>query len=87
MTAPPKRKSMVSEGKRLDDFADRHIEDVFETITAKIAGVLENEANVQEREAFNRFASEMRQELNGGVADAEIVDMLAQHVVTRPAFE
>jgi len=53
----------------------------------RITGILENKANKKEREAFERFAKETRQDLNDSVSDAEIVEMLGQHLVTKPVFE
>ena len=53
----------------------------------RIQGILENEANVQERQAFAAFAAELRDDLNGSIGDGEIVEMLAQHLITKPVFE
>ncbi|MDY0282271.1 MAG: type ISP restriction/modification enzyme, partial [Salinivirgaceae bacterium] len=53
----------------------------------RIKGILENEANTKEREAFNSFAAELRDDLNDSITDAEIIEMLAQHLITKPVFE
>lgn len=53
----------------------------------RIAGILENEANTQEREAFKAFAEELRDDLNDSISDAEIIEMLAQHLITKPVFD
>jgi predicted helicase len=53
----------------------------------RISGILENPANTQEREAFARFAEELRDDLNNSITDAEIIEMLAQHLITKPVFD
>ncbi len=53
----------------------------------RIKGILENEANTKEREAFNAFAAELRDDLNDSITDAEVIEMLAQHLITKPVFE
>lgn len=53
----------------------------------RISAILENPENSREREAFNRFAAELRADLNDSIADGEVVEMLAQHLITRPVFE
>ncbi|AVH36836.1 damage-inducible protein [Pseudomonas monteilii] len=53
----------------------------------RIQGILENPANIQEKTAFNAFATELRDDLNDSISDGEIVEMLAQHLVTKPVFD
>ena len=53
----------------------------------RIQGILENPANIQEKTAFNSFATELRDDLNDSISDGEIVEMLAQHLVTKPVFD
>jgi predicted helicase len=53
----------------------------------RITGILDNEANTSEREAFHAFAIELRDDLNDSISDAEIVEMLAQHLITKPVFD
>jgi len=53
----------------------------------RILGILENPANTQEKAAFNAFAAELRDDLNDSISDGEIVEMLAQHLVTKPVFD
>lgn len=53
----------------------------------RIHGILENPANTQEKSAFNTFAAELRDDLNDSINDGEIVEMLAQHLVTKPVFD
>src|SRR6185437_14303680 len=44
----------------------------------RITGIIENPANEKEREAFESFAAELRDDLNGSITDGEIIEMLAQ---------
>lgn len=53
----------------------------------RIQGILENPGNTQEKAAFNAFAAELRDDLNDSISDSEIVEMLAQHLVTKPVFD
>ena len=53
----------------------------------RIQGILENPANTKEKAAFDAFADELRDDLNGSITDDEIVEMLAQHLITKPVFD
>lgn len=41
----------------------------------------------KERAVFEEFANEIRDDLNNAVSDAEIIEMLAQHLITKPVFD
>ncbi|MFZ7321239.1 DEAD/DEAH box helicase [Comamonas jiangduensis] len=53
----------------------------------RIQGILDNHANTKEKQAFAAFAAELRDDLNGSISDGEIVEMLAQHLITKPVFD
>ncbi|KVP46022.1 DEAD/DEAH box helicase [Burkholderia ubonensis] len=53
----------------------------------RITGIVENPENMKEREAFHAFAAELRDDLNGSITDGEIIEMLAQHLITKPVFD
>lgn len=53
----------------------------------RIKAILEDPNHKKERKAFDAFAAELRDDLNDEITDAEIVEMLAQHMVTQPVFE
>jgi predicted helicase len=65
--------------KDIAAIARRHVD--------RISGILDSPANLREREAFDNFAAELRDDLNDSVTRDEIIEMLAQHLVTRPVFE
>ena len=53
----------------------------------RIQGILENPGHTKEKQAFEAFAAELRDDLNGSINDGEIVEMLAQHLITKPVFD
>jgi predicted helicase len=53
----------------------------------RITAILENRDNAKEREAFTAFAAELRDDLNDSITDGEIIEMLAQHLITKPVFD
>lgn len=53
----------------------------------RIKGILENLENRKERKAFNAFSKELRDDLNDSITDDEIIEMLAQHLITKPVFD
>ena len=69
-----------------EDWA-KDIAKISQTHIDRITGILGNKKNTREREAFERFAEELRDDLNDSITDDEIIEMLAQHLVTKPVFE
>lgn len=53
----------------------------------RIQAILENKDNTAEIAAFEAFAQELRDDLNNAVTDVEIIEMLAQHLITKPVFD
>lgn len=53
----------------------------------RIKAILEDDSNTEEIAAFNAFAHELRDDLNNSIPDAEIIEMLAQHLITKPVFD
>ncbi|MDC5098716.1 DEAD/DEAH box helicase family protein [Acinetobacter baumannii] len=53
----------------------------------RIQAILENPKNTTEISAFDEFANELRDDLNNSVSDVEIIEMLAQHLITKPVFD
>ena len=53
----------------------------------RITAIVDDKANVREREAFDHFAEELRDDLNDSITRDEIIEMLAQHLVTKPVFD
>nr|WP_315429431.1 type ISP restriction/modification enzyme [uncultured Albidiferax sp.] len=53
----------------------------------RITGIVADPSNDKERSAFNNFAGELRDDLNGSISDGEVIEMLAQHLITKPVFD
>lgn len=69
-----------------EDWAN-DIAKIAKTHIDRITAILENPANTVEIKAFNNFANELRDDLNNAVTDPEIIEMLAQHLITKPVFD
>jgi predicted helicase len=57
------------------------------THISRIDAILKSPDNALEREAFTTFATALRTDLNDSLSDDEVVEMLAQHIITKPVFE
>lgn len=53
----------------------------------RITAIVEDPVNEKERAAFNTFVGELRDDLNGSIGDGEVIEMLAQHLITKPVFD
>jgi predicted helicase len=69
-----------------EDWAN-DIAKIARTHITRITTIVENTANTKERTAFAAFANELRDDLNDSISDAEVVEMLAQHLITKPVFD
>lgn len=57
------------------------------THITRITTIVQNPANIKERKVFDKFSKEIRDDLNDKITDAEIIEMLAQHLITKPVFD
>ncbi len=69
-----------------EDWAN-DIAKIAQTHITRITTILESPENKVERAAFDRFAADLRADLNDSLGEKDIIEMLAQHVITRPVFE
>lgn len=60
---------------------------IAQTHITRITTILDNPENTQPREAFDQFSADLKSELNDSITREEIIEMLAQHLITRPVFE
>jgi len=60
---------------------------IAQTHIDRVTALLDDPGQPQARGAFDAFARELRDDLNDKVADAEIIEMLAQHLITKPVFD
>ena len=75
-------------GNRLywDDWA-KDIARIAQTHISRITAILGTESNTSEIMAFDKFLKELRADLNDGITRAEAIEMLAQHIITKPVFD
>ncbi|WP_245986603.1 type ISP restriction/modification enzyme [Azospirillum thermophilum] len=59
---------------------------IAQTHITRITALVEK-PGTPERKAFDAFLAEIRDDLNDSVTPAEAVEMLAQHIITRPVFD
>nr|WP_309504528.1 type ISP restriction/modification enzyme [uncultured Roseovarius sp.] len=60
------------------EIAQRHI--------SRITGILAD-PDTPARAAFDGFLAELRDDLNDSITEQDAIEMLAQHIITRPVFE
>jgi predicted helicase len=72
----------------------RHWEDwatdiakIAQTHITRIRAILDTPENTQEIAAFTAFAGELRDDLNNSITNDEVIEMLAQHLITKPVFD
>lgn len=59
---------------------------IAQTHISRITGLVEKEGS-PERAAFVAFLDEIRDDLNDSIGEGEAIEMLAQHLITRPVFD
>ena len=69
-----------------EDWAN-DIAKIARTHIGRITTLIENPANVKERAAFDSFTAELRDDLNDSIEDSDVIEMLAQHIITKPVFD
>ena len=69
-----------------EDWAN-DIAKIAKTHIDRITAILGSPENTVEIQAFNNFSNEIRDDLNNAVTDPEIIEMLAQHLITKPVFD
>ena len=69
-----------------EDWAN-DISKIAQTHIKLITEILQRPECEKERAVFEEFAIEIRDDLNNAVSDAEIIEMLAQHLITKPVFD
>ncbi len=75
-------------GRRMywEDWAS-DVAEIAQTHITRISMIVNNEANTREVDQFNKFANELRDDLNDSITDEEVIEMLAQHLITKPVFD
>ncbi len=60
---------------------------IAQTHISRITAILDTPANTAEIAAFEEFLSEIQDDLNDSITRAEAIEMLAQHIITKPVFD
>ena len=69
-----------------EDWAN-DIAKIAKTHITRITTILDNPANTTEIQAFEAFLGELRNDLNDSITKPEVIEMLAQHLITKPVFD
>ena len=66
----------------------KDIADIAQSHITRIASIVDVEhGQAKKRKVFLGFLEELRDDLNPSITEAEAIEMLAQHLVTRPVFD
>ena len=57
------------------------------THIGRITAIVNDPKNTKEVKAFTDFADELRDDLNDAITNEEVIEMLAQHLITKPVFD
>ena len=65
----------------------KDVADIFERLVLRIDNLLDGEENETLREWFDDFHADLKASINDSITRENAVEMMAQHVLTRPVFE
>ncbi|WP_254492544.1 type ISP restriction/modification enzyme [Bartonella sp. B1099] len=68
-----------------EDWAS-NIAEIAKNHITRLTGILA-EPETRARQAFDQFLAELRDDLNNTITEADAIEMLAQHIITRPVFQ
>ena len=60
---------------------------IAQTHITRISAIVGDPNNAREVREFNGFVKELRANLNESITNEEVIEMLAQHLITRPVFD
>ena len=69
-----------------DEWA-KDIAKIAQTHISRITAILANQENKGEIEAFDKFLKNLQEDLNDSISREEAIEMLAQHIITKPVFD
>lgn len=63
-----------------------NIAEIAKNHISRLTGILAD-PDTEARQAFDAFVAELRDDLNDTISEGDAVEMLAQHIITRPVFQ
>ena len=65
----------------------KDVADIFGRLVGRIENLLENPKNEALREWFDAFHTELQSSINDAITRSNAIDMVAQHILTKPVFD
>ena len=65
----------------------KDVADIFGRLVGRIENLLENPENEALREWFDAFHTELKSSINDAITRSNAIDMMAQHILTKPVFD
>ena len=65
----------------------KDVANIFQRVVVRIENLLDNPDNDALHEWFDNFHAELRETINASITRDNAIDMMAQHLLTRPVFE
>ena len=65
----------------------KDVADIFGRLVGRIENLLENPENEALREWFDAFHTELQSSINDAITRSNAIDMMAQHILTKPVFD
>ena len=66
---------------------EKDVADIFGRIVGRVENLLENPENGALREWFDAFHTELKSSINKSITRSNAIDMIAQHILTKPVFD
>ena len=64
----------------------KDVADIFQRVVVRIENLLDNPDNDTLHEWFDNFHEELRETINASITRGDAIEMMAQHILTRPVF-
>ena len=65
----------------------KDVADIFARLVQRITSLLDDAENATLREWFAAFHDELKESINESISHANAIEMMAQHILTRPVFD
>ena len=65
----------------------KDVAEIFGRIVGRVENLLENPENEALQEWFDAFYTELRRSINESITRSNAIDMMAQHILTKPVFD